>query len=120
MCPARIEEIENYGSDAVTVIMMNEGRAEFIFVDANWKASKVDEGEEAPVKKTSSVTIINIYGLDSASGSCILTYKVDYEDGSMCIARTEASYERGGTSYKCVFTDIFGVERQGSKLAVAA
>ena len=77
-------------------------------------------GEEAPVKKTSSVTIINIYGLDSASGSCILTYKVDYEDGSMCIARTEASYERGGTSYKCVFTDIFGVERQGSKLAGAA
>lgn len=117
---ARIEEIENYGSDAVTVIMMNEGRAEFIFVDADWKASKVEEGEEAPVKKTSSVTIINIYGLDSASGSCILTYKVDYEDGSMCIARTEASYERGGTSYKCVFTDIFGVERQGSKLAVAA
>lgn len=117
---ARIEEIENYGSDAVTVIMMNEGRAEFIFVDANWKASKVEEGEAAPVKKTSSVTIINIYGLDSASGSCILTYKVDYEDGSMCIARTEASYERGGTSYKCVFTDIFGVERQGSKLAVAA
>lgn len=117
---ARIAEIEDFGSEAMTVIMMSEGRAQFIFVDTDWKASDVDPEDKVPLKETERVTVVNIYGLDPESGSCLLTYMINYKDGSLCIACTTASYERSGSSFKCVFTDIFGVERQGSKRAVAA